>query len=94
MNNNENNSNNIKILGRIPFKGNKDVATGEDLGTTIDTTLTSLISENNENLAKATIYYSSNGEATEDIEDPENGWQTQVDDLSKIKSYLIVLNNY
>ncbi len=94
MNNNENNSSDIRILGRIPFKGNKDVKTGKDLGTTIDTTLVSEITENNENLASATIYYSKNGEATDNLEDQKNGWTTDTSNLSEVKSYLIVVNNY
>ncbi len=94
MNNNENSSSDIKILGRIPFKGNKDVKTGKDLGTTIDTTLENPIIENDENLANATIYYSTNGEATEDIENASNGWTTDISNLGEYKSYLIVVNNY
>ena len=94
MNNNENSCDNVKILGRIPFKGNKDVATGEDLGTTLDTKLVSGIKQADTNLANATIYYSNNGEATEDLSDINNGWQTQIQDLNTVKSYLIVLNDY
>lgn len=94
MNNNENSCDNVKILGRIPFKGNKDVVTGEDLGTTLDTRIVSEIKQANTNLANATIYYSSNGEATEDLEDINNGWKTEIQDLRTIKSYLIVLNDY
>ncbi len=94
MNNNQNICKDVKILGRIPFKGNKDVKTGEDLGTTVDTTLVGPISENEENKADVTIYYSENEEATEDLENENNGWTTDVADFSKIKSYLIVTNNY
>ena len=39
MNNNGNTVSDLAILGRIPFKGNKDIATGDDLGTTKDTKL-------------------------------------------------------
>lgn len=94
MNNNENNCDNVKILGRIPFKGNKDVTTGEDLGTTIDTKLVSSIVGADSNLAKETIYYSTNGEATEDLKLEENKWTTSVENLSDVKSYLIVLEKY
>lgn len=94
MNNNENNCENVRILGRIPFKGNKDVKTGEDLGTTVDTTLVSLINQNQENKAQATIYYSRNGEATDDLEESQNGWVTNPENLEEMKSYLIVLEEY
>ncbi len=94
MNNKENKTSDIKILGRIPFKGNKNVKTGEDLGTTIDTNLVGKISEDSENKANAKIYYSENGNATQELEKPENRWMSEVTDFSKIKSYLIVLENY
>ena len=94
MNNNENDCNDIKILGRIPFKGNKDVTTGKDLGTTVDTELVSKINEDENNKSGATIYYSDNGEATEDLETVENNWTTNPEDLETVKSYLIVLDNY
>lgn len=94
MNNNENDCNDIKILGRIPFKGNKDVTTGKDLETTVDTELVSKINEDENNKSGATIYYSDNGEATEDLETVENNWTTNPEDLETVKSYLIVLDNY
>lgn len=94
MNNNLNNCNNIKILGRIPFKGNKEIKTGVDLGTTVDTTLASLFTQSSENLSQATIYYSTNEDATEDLEDPANNWKTEIEDASEIKSYLIIPNDY
>ena len=90
MNNNKEDIENVKVLGRIPFKGNKDVNTGKDLGTTVDTKLVSnIVNTSNVN---ATIYYSKVAEATEDLNNKENGWMQEIDDLSQIKSYLIVIN--
>lgn len=94
MNNNENNCNDIKILGRIPFKGNKDVTSGKELGTTINTELVSKISEDINNKVRAIIYYSNNGEATEDLNNSDNNWTTDIENISNVKSYLIVLENY
>lgn len=94
MNNNLNNCGNIKILGRIPFKGNREIKTGADLGTTVDTTLVDRLTQNAENLSQATIYYSTNENATEDLENPANDWKTEIEDASKIKSYLIIPNDY
>ena len=94
MNNNKNTTKDVKILGRIPFKGVKDVRTGEDLGTTVDTVMISQVIANQENSASVTIYYSENGEATADLTDMNNGWRTDIADLSKVKSYLIVTDNY
>ena len=34
------------------------------------------------------------GNATADLQNTENGWNTEITDFSKVKSYLIVLNNY
>ena len=94
MNNNENDCNNIKILGRTPFKGNKDVSTGEDLGTTVDAKMVSSIIADENNQANAIIYYSDNGDATEDLENESNNWTTDIGSLEMVKSYLIVLDNY
>ncbi len=90
MNNNNNIVSDLSILGRIPFKGVKDIKTGEDLGTTIDTTLVSGIVADEKNNTNFTIYYSENGEATKDLSDSSNGWTTEVENFDNIKSYLIV----
>lgn len=92
MNNTSKSYSNFKILGRIPFKGNKDIVTGEDLGTTVDTILDSVISSEDSDLLY-TVYYSENSEATEDIYDEANGWKTNFYKMGGIKSYLIVLNS-
>lgn len=95
MNNNDNIVKDVKILGRIPFKGNTDVSTGEDLGTTIDTNIVRGIDASSNNKTSATVYYSENGSATADLNNSQNGWMTEVKDFSKIKSYLIVCDeNY
>ena len=56
LNNTDKSYSNFKILGRIPFTGNKDVTTGEDLGTTVDTILDTEISSSNPDLPYA-VYY-------------------------------------
>ena len=78
----------LKVLGRIPFKGNKAVDGSADLGSTFDTTLSSALSVQN---LDATVYYSTNGEATADLEDTNNGWQIEY--TQDAKSYMIVANN-
>ena len=85
--------NNPKVLGRIPFEGNKK-SNGDDLGTTLNTVVTSGIGLSGVDSKYVTIYYSENGEATEDLNNEQNGWTTKVSDWSKVKSYLVVLNNY
>ena len=95
VNNTGNVCNSINILGRIPFKGNKSVEKQEDLGTTIDTYIRSYINSNNQIPAEnIKIYYSENGEATRDLNNTNNGWSTNINDYTKIKSYLIVIEGY
>ena len=79
--------NNVSILGRIPFKDNKD-ENGNNLGSTFTTKLQSKVNTT----ANATIYYSENGEATKDLSNKENGWKQNIENAGTIKSYLIVLN--
>lgn len=93
MNNEANIVSNIAILGRTMFVGNKDILTNEDLGTTINAPMISGISSDTNNGADFTIYYSTNENATKDLNDAANGWTTQVTDWSTIKSYLIVPND-
>lgn len=83
--------NNIRILGRIPFVGNKSIVTGEELGTTFNAELASEINTNGIN---AVVYYSENENATEDLTDATNAWKTDITDFRTIKSYLVVLQNY
>lgn len=94
INNYENTLDNVVVLGRTPFAGNKDVETSQDLGSTMDMPLTSGITVNGIDKENITIYYSENGEATTDLSDSSNGWKQDVTDYSKVKSYMIVLNDY
>ncbi len=90
MNNNGNTVSDLAILGRIPFKGNKDIESGDNLGTTSDTKLVEALVSDERIKEQFTIYYSENGEATKDLEDSSNGWNVAPESFDKIKSYLIV----
>ena len=94
INNTGNMCSDMVVLGRIPFAGNKDLETGADLGTTIDTYLRSFITPINIQGEGIKIYYSANGEATTAIADEANAWTDTPTDLSKMKSYMIVLEGY
>lgn len=94
INNYENTLDNVVVLGRTPFAGNKDVATSQNLGSTLTMPMASGVTVNGIDGANITVYYSENGEATQDIENVSNGWTTSVADYSKVKSYMIVLNEY
>ena len=81
---------NVRILGKLPTKGNK--ISSEENANTLETILKNIIAPN------ATIYYSENAKATADIENATNGWTTTISANTKV--YLIVLqqlnkeNNY
>lgn len=92
LNNTGNDCTDVVLLGRIPFKGNKDIVTGADLGTTVTTTLKDKITADGSNTAMATIYYSSNPEADKNLSDENNGWTQEITNISEIKSYLIVVD--
>lgn len=92
MNNSESDMNNVAILGRTAFVGNKSISANEDLGTNIDTKFIQKISEMYGVYKNAKIYYSSNPDATKDVNDMSNGWTTDYKSISNIKSYLIVIN--
>ena len=92
LNNTENECSDLVLIGRVPFKGNKDVISNEDLGTTTDTIVRDLIKEDIQNSNMSTIYYSTNPNATKDLNNEANAWTTEVTDPSTIKSYLIVVN--
>lgn len=92
INNYENTLDHVVVLGRTPFKDNKDVSTSLSLGSNITMPLASGITVTRVDASKVTIYYSENGEATTDLSNSQNGWTTSVTDYTKIKSYMIVLN--
>lgn len=98
INNYENTLNNVAILGRLPFAGNKDVDAGINYGTNINVTLKTPVTVNfkygsEREPNSATVYYSENGEATTDLSNTANGWTTEVADYSRVKSYMITLNS-
>lgn len=88
INNNGTSIYNPKLLVRVPFSGNKKT-TGEDLGTNLNATLGQL-----QESGVAKLYYSENGEATEDLLNSNNAWKEQPQDISKIKSFMLVFDNY
>lgn len=92
INNYTNTLDNVVVLGRTPFAGNKDLANNNDLGSNIDLTLSTGITVTNIDASRITVYYSENGEATTDLNNANNGWSTSASDMSKVKSYMIALS--
>lgn len=91
VNNTGNTITNVSILGRIPFKGNKEIGTNKDLGTTFDSKMISKLVAAGIEEKDYTVYYSENGEATQALDLAQNGWNKDLS-IEKAKSYLIVLN--
>ena len=82
----------IKILGRTPAEGNKDMTTGKVLGSTFTAKMVEGIKAvSGIDESKITVYYSTNSEATEDITKESNGWKKEVEDIGAVKSYLIIV---
>lgn len=90
-----NNTNNVcsdvVFLGKIPFEGNTSVITKKDFGTNITTKMLNSIQPDSQNSNATTIYYSTNEKVTQDLNDSTNGWTTEVEDFSQIKSYRIAV---
>lgn len=82
----------VVLLGRIPFKGNKDVVTGDDLGTNVDTLMKTILIPDEVNSNNTTIYYSNNPNADRDLNNEANGWSTTHTEPSAIKSFMIVVD--
>ena len=74
---------NLVILGRIPAEGNKTIQENVDLGSTLDTTLSTTLSVNG---VDSTIYYSTSEE-----EGIDGNWNTEF--TQNAKSYKIVANS-
>ncbi|MBR2745012.1 MAG: hypothetical protein IKE01_06965 [Clostridia bacterium] len=95
----------IKIMGVLPFQGNKFIMGGADLESDYTTYISNIgITAITSGLeGKYTVYYSENETPMQDITDVNNtGWRLnqnsnwklkeEVTDWSKIKSYIIVID--
>ena len=90
----------VKVLGKIPFKGNSFIINGKDLKSEYSTTMTNAgIKADESNPSgvneKVVVYYSENENPTKDLADSSNGWKLyeNVEDFSKIKTFLIDLQD-
>ena len=86
----------IKVVGKIPFKGNTFQLKDKDLGSVYSTTMISkiLVPANLQGIAK--VYYSENEKVSEDLNDEKNNWieESKIVDLSNVKNFLIDLSGY
>ena len=88
INNYDNKIENIEILGRTLATDTTTTNGQVSLNNNLDIPMTGAI--NNEENAQ--VYYSTNGKATKDLNNTENGWTTTPEDFTNIKSYLIVMD--
>lgn len=93
MNNTGNETTQIKTIGRIPFVDNTDILTADNLQTTVNTTLSSLITYTGNLEKEIKIYYTENGLADTNLENTENGWIEAPENLANIKSFMIVISS-
>lgn len=91
LNNTGNTCSDVVLLGRVPVPGIKDVITGEDIGTTTESKMMTLLKEDVQNANTVEIYYSTNPEADRNLDNIGNGWMKEIADMSTIKSFLIVV---
>ncbi len=92
INNYSNTIKNVKILGRTLAQGTTNTENiSENLNNTLNIPMLNAIQTSN--AENATIYYSENGNADKDINNPENAWKQEISDFSSVKSYLIELND-
>ena len=84
----------ILILGKIPFIGNKEISTGQDLGSSFDSKMKAPGITVPSGL-NATVYYSENENPSRFKDELSNGWVTaeNVRDWSNIRTYLIELED-
>ena len=78
INNNENTVENVKVLGDFPTKNAEN---------NIDTNIINGLNVSGVDGAK--VYYSENENATDDLQDGNNGWQESITDGTQVKKYLI-----
>ena len=85
INNTKSDINNLRLLGILPTSGEFTLGS-ETITNNLETTLKSgIIAEN------ATVYYTSNINATEDINDSNNGWSQNLSEVMNPKKYLIII---
>ena len=89
-NNYTNTISDIKILGRVPYQGNRYTINGNEMGSNFTATMNNAGIQLPQSLQGiATIYYSEKEDATKDLEDDTNGWTTEPENFNNVRSYLI-----
>ena len=79
INNNEENVDNVSMLGTFPTKTEEN---------NIDIAVVSGV-----NVENGTVYYTENENATTDIENTENGWTESITNSTAVKKYMVKMDN-
>ena len=79
INNNEENVDNVSMLGTFPTRTEEN---------NIDIAIVGGV-----NVENGTVYYTENENATTDIENADNGWTETITNPTAVKKYLIVMDN-
>lgn len=94
-NNYTNTVSDINILGKIPFEGNTYILNEKTLNSKFTTTMTDEgVNVPSELQEKTLVYYSTNDNPNNNLNDTSNGWtlKENIQDFSKVKTYLICIN--
>ena len=96
-NNYSNTISELKVIGVIPFTGNRTVISNRDLNSNFTSQMINDGVSIPEDLQGAiTVYYSDKAQPTKDVTNTANNWKTkeQVTNWSSIKTFLIDFNDY
>lgn len=86
INNKENKIANVKILGTFPTKDAVNNINNIDILVNSGIVVTGI------DASRAKVYYSNNAEATEDVNNINNGWMENIQDPKDVKKYLVIVN--
>ena len=78
----------LKVIGKVPYVGNTDLQTGENLGSEFNGRLKSTISLP-AGFTNAKVYYSEKENVNTDLANEENGWKENAGDITKIKAFMV-----
>ena len=92
INNTGNPTQQIATIGNVPFVDNRDVVSGEILGTTASAKLQGNIAYIGETEKNIRIYYSNQAIVDTDLSKATNNWMETIQSFDEIKTYMIVVD--
>ncbi len=88
INNKEKEISKVKVIGEFPTNGERQVRKNK-IENNLNLELNSKINIEGK---ECKIYYTENNNATEELDNVENGWQENFDELTNVKKYMIIIN--